>query len=298
MEAALNVMVDVVIVFDAMQRVKWMNTVGRSLLHVEGPATRYTAADILTRMRLSDLNAHLVDPAHWPLADALTNGKSVRGADPREHMTWTDHDDKRRVSVSAAPIRDGEGHIVSAVVVVRDVTAAQRSQEQRANILRSVAHDLGNPLGSVSLYVQTQLRQLRQGKLPPEPDSALLQAMEHALDRADRLVKDLQAAARFESDQADDHIASCDLRTLCRRELDMWRLLTRRAFVLVAPKRPLEVMADKDRICQALSNLLSNAHKYSAPDRPIKVIVRQNAQRAARAASGQRRGTGHSKARV
>src|SRR5579872_6957955 len=68
LEAALNAMVDVVIVFDAMQRVKWINTAGRSLLHVEGRATRYTAADILTRMRLSDMNAHQVDPEHWPLA--------------------------------------------------------------------------------------------------------------------------------------------------------------------------------------------------------------------------------------
>jgi signal transduction histidine kinase len=55
----------------------------------------------------------------------------------------------------------------------------------------------------------------------------------------------------------------------------MWRLLTTREIALEMPDQPMEVMADGDRICQALSNLLSNAHKYSAPDRPLNVMVRR-----------------------
>jgi signal transduction histidine kinase len=188
---------------------------------------------------------------------------------------WTDRGGKRFVRVTSAPIRDGEGTIVGAVVVVQDVSAGHRSQEQRAQILRSVAHDLGNPLSSVSLYVQTQLRQLQRGRLPPKPDLNLLQTMEHALERAGHLVKDLQAAAMTESDQVEYHITWCDLSSLCRRELDLWRLLTSREVVLMTPNQPLVVLADWDRICQALANLLSNAHKYSASGQPIKVLLRR-----------------------
>jgi two-component system phosphate regulon sensor histidine kinase PhoR len=274
-EAALNAMSDAIITFDTRQRVKWMNAAGRSLLQLEEPASGHTAADLLARMQLRDLNARVVDAERSPLARALWSGESTPGADLRELVMWTDRDGKRYVRVSSAPIRDGEGTIVGAVVVVRDVSACHRSQEQRAQIVRSVAHDLGNPLSSVSLYVQTQLRQLQQGKLPPKPDLNLLQTMEHALERADHLVKDLQAAARIESDQVDYHITCCDLSSLCRRELDLWRLLTSRDVVLVAPNQPIEVLADRDRICQALSNLLSNAHKYSALGQPIKVLLRR-----------------------
>lgn len=274
-EAILNAIADVVIIFDRRQRVKWMNTAARSLLCVEEDAPSNTAADVLARMQLSDLNAHLVDTEHWPLVRALGRDESVSGIDSREPLTWTGHDGTRYVTVSAEPIRDGAGAIGGAVVIMRDVTAATRSQEQRASILRTAAHDLGNPLSSVSLYVQTQLRQLQQGKLPPTPDLNLLATMERALERADRLVKDLQAAARFESVQIDYQIARCELRTLCQREVAMWRLLSTREVVLEMPDQPMEVMADGDRICQALSNLLSNAHKYSAPDRPINVMVRR-----------------------
>jgi NtrC-family two-component system sensor histidine kinase KinB len=101
--------------------------------------------------------------------------------------------------------------------------------------------------------------------------------MEHALERAERLLKDLQAAARLErvaSDPVDYHLTACDLSNLCRQELALWRRLTSRDVVLVAPKQPIAVLADKVRIGQALANLVSNAHKYSTPGQPITVRVR------------------------
>jgi NtrC-family two-component system sensor histidine kinase KinB len=126
--------------------------------------------------------------------------------------------------------------------------------------------------------VQTQLRQAQQGKLPPKPDLDLLRTMEHALERAERLLKDLQAAARLDriaSDPVDYHLTACDLSSLCRQELALWRRLTSRDVVLVAPKQPIAVLADKVRIGQALANLVSNAHKYSTPGQPITVRVRR-----------------------
>jgi signal transduction histidine kinase len=39
------------------------------------------------------------------------------------------------------------------------------------------------------------------------------------------------------------------------------------------PDRPLEVDADPLRLVQVLDNLLSNAHKYSPPDRPVRLRV-------------------------
>jgi signal transduction histidine kinase len=98
--------------------------------------------------------------------------------------------------------------------------------------------------------------------------------MDHALERATRLVKDLQTAMGISGGQLDIIVARCDLVALCRQEADAQRLATGRDLRVIAPDHPIEVMADADRIGQALGNLLSNAHKYSPVDRPITLSLR------------------------
>jgi signal transduction histidine kinase len=274
LEASFDAITAMVVVFDRRQRVLRLNAKAKAMLRLEGPVGRLSAADIISRIKLADLDGCPLDGQFWPLTRALTAGEAVTGADPSDHWTCQVRGVLRYMSISAAPIRDRRGAIVGASMVAHDVTAYHRAEQQKADILKTVAHDLGNPLCSVSLYVQTQLRQLEQGKPLRDPDPALLRTMEHALERADRLVKDLQAMARMESNGADYRIARCDLTSLCEREVEMHRLITGRDLRLLTPSRPIEVMADGDRIGEVLSNLLANAHKYSPADQPIVVRLR------------------------
>jgi PAS domain S-box-containing protein len=79
----------------------------------------------------------------WPLARALVRGEVVRG----EEMEFTGKDGSRRVlEANAAPIRDGMGTIVAAVVVVQDVTA-RRQATQRQDLLVRAGEVLDSALG-------------------------------------------------------------------------------------------------------------------------------------------------------
>jgi PAS domain S-box-containing protein len=79
----------------------------------------------------------------WPLARSLMRGEIVRG----EEMEFTSADGNRRVlEANSAPIRDGDGTIVAAVVVVQDVTA-RRYATKRQDLLVRAGEVLDSALG-------------------------------------------------------------------------------------------------------------------------------------------------------
>jgi PAS domain S-box-containing protein len=79
----------------------------------------------------------------WPLARSLTRGEVVRG----EEMEFAGQDGNRRVlEANSAPIRDGAGTIVAAVVVVQDVTA-RRHAARRQDLLVRAGEVLDSALG-------------------------------------------------------------------------------------------------------------------------------------------------------
>ena len=79
----------------------------------------------------------------WPLARSLTRGEVVRG----EEMEFAGSDGSRRVlEANSAPIRDGMGTIVAAVVVVQDVTA-RRQATHRQDLLVRAGEVLDSALG-------------------------------------------------------------------------------------------------------------------------------------------------------
>src|SRR5262249_47823062 len=129
--------------------------------------------------------------------------------------------DKRTMylTFSVAPMSDAQGRVVGTLLIARDVTEQLRRERERAEILYVAVHDLGNPLSAISLYVQTQLRQLEKGLLPRLPDRDLLQIMERSIGRAERLIRDLHGLASREGGTLDVQLARCDLTTLCQQEV-------------------------------------------------------------------------------
>ena len=107
-----------------------------------------TVAPSGTRLAEADFAAWHTDGRpyareEWPLARSLMRGETVRG----EEMEFAGTDGSRRVlEANSAPIRDGMGTIVAAVVVVQDVTA-RRQATQRQDLLVRAGEVLDSALG-------------------------------------------------------------------------------------------------------------------------------------------------------
>lgn len=166
--------------------------------------------------------------------------------------------------------------IANAQLYDESLRRAHDAAEAHANLQRflgMVSHDLRGPVSVVLGYTQLLLRH------QPErtADREALQTMEDAARRMRRLIDDLLVAARIGSGRFAIEPAPMDLVTVARQVFEQQRASAPdHSFVFQAPPH-LEGNWDAVRIGQLLTNLISNAVKYSSAGREVRLeITRQD----------------------
>ncbi|HKV58802.1 MAG TPA: ATP-binding protein [Ktedonobacteraceae bacterium] len=151
-------------------------------------------------------------------------------------------------------------------------------------VLNAVGQELRAPLTTTQGALQ-QASHLLQRALESSlstPTIELLTKLRDVLARAERqvsaemrLVSNLLDATLIEANKFELALVWCNLGEIVRETVTMQQeLAAQRAFELKLPEDELvAVMADPRRIRQALTNYLNNAHRFSPPDSPIKILL-------------------------
>ncbi|MGQ9425173.1 ATP-binding protein [Gilvimarinus sp. F26214L] len=143
----------------------------------------------------------------------------------------------------------------------------ERRQEQ-VQFIASIAHDLRNPLHSISLV--SELLVHKSTEEDRELPSLVLRQVKHL----DKLVQDLLESSRIEAGQMDLQLAREDLCPLLKDVVDLHQGTSQaHTFVLELPDEPLFCRCDLGRVSQVLNNLLSNAIKYSPTGGSVRVAA-------------------------
>jgi len=173
------------------------------------------------------------------------------------------------VFASGAPIRDRHGKLLGATVLYEDITSLKQFQRQREEWTSVVAHDLRQPVTSISLRAQLLADWEGTGAEQINKHGAHILASVQTLDR---MIRDLLDVSLIEA----HHL------TLTRRPCAVAPMLeaivarspvTKRHKVLLAAAVLPTVDVDPGRIEQIVANLLSNADKYGTPDAAIDVVA-------------------------
>ncbi|HEY7676889.1 MAG TPA: response regulator [Candidatus Methylomirabilis sp.] len=145
----------------------------------------------------------------------------------------------------------------------------QNRSIQEANRLKNefvsmVSHELRTPLTSIQGYVALLLE--GEGGDPTAEQREFLTIVQNNSERLLALIADLLDLARIEAGRIELRRTTVDLARLIRAVADTLRPLIeakqqRLTLDLAEPLPP--VWADADRVTQVLTNLLSNAHKYT-----------------------------------
>jgi len=138
------------------------------------------------------------------------------------------------------------------------------AEEQERNFLMSVSHELRTPLTAIRGHVEA----LREGLLDdPESEAESLAVVAAEAERLERLVGDVLDLAKLDANRF----------TVLHEEVDMGRLVEQvyAAFGEEARRRAIDyrcdsdgapvIVSDGDRVFQIVSNLLSNAFRWT-PD--------------------------------
>ena len=142
----------------------------------------------------------------------------------------------------------------------------------KSNILSIVSHDLRTPLTSILLYAQMLKEELRT--LEEEDQQRFLGIISDECTRLARLVDDLLEIQRLEAGRVRWDMQSRDISEsirACARLFEAMAHSKDMEFTVDCPESLPPVEADADKISQVLSNLLSNAMKYTPAGGKIRL---------------------------
>jgi two-component system NtrC family sensor kinase len=169
--------------------------------------------------------------------------------------------------------------LTRANVALADARESLLRSEKLATVGRlaaGLAHEVGNPLGAISGYVE-----LARARIPRDPDPELVDALARistAAARIDRTVRDLLDFAR----PAQIAIAPIDLAAAVDATLRLARVQSRFRRVDVdidlAPGLP-RVVADEHHVAQVLLNVLLNAGDAMRGEGRVRLSARADAAR-------------------
>ena len=150
-----------------------------------------------------------------------------------------------------------------AIVVASDISQLRRLEQVRQEFVANASHELKTPLASIKACVETLL----DGALDDvEIRVRFLQTVSDQTERLDKLVRDLLALTRIESEERQPTlhpVALASVVDLCvhqhvqNAERKQMRLIT------VPPEQHVQVFADEESLEQVLDNLIDNAIKYT-----------------------------------
>jgi signal transduction histidine kinase len=151
------------------------------------------------------------------------------------------------------------------------------AQEEHDRFIAMVAHEMRGPLNPIINYAQLAKRTNLASDLR---DHYMDVIVEHAF-RLNRLVDDLQTATRLSTGQFALRRESCDVVAVVSEVTDSFAATVReRRFSLDGPEDPIMAEVDRDRVVQAVRNLVDNAVKYSGEGTAVDVRVWQDSQNA------------------
>ena len=195
----------------------------------------------------------------FPLAQVLSTGETVR----LEEIVLEVPDGRSvKALINATPIRSQEGEVESVVVTMQDMTPLEELERLRAEFMGMVSHELQTPLTTIRGSANTLLDEA--SSLNPAEMRQFHRIISEQADRMRGLIRDLLEVAHIETGTLSVAPEPSDTAALVdeARIMFMSAGRTNRIHIDVAPDLP-QVMTDRRRIVQVLSNLLSNAAKYS-----------------------------------
>ncbi|MGE0479782.1 MAG: ATP-binding protein [Phycisphaerae bacterium] len=192
-----------------------------------------------------------------------------------------------RDSHGATPTKPPFAELAGPLLALQQLRARWRSHEHdervqrqkleeisliKGNILSTVSHDLRTPLTSILLYTEMLAEGLEI--MQPADQRRFLDVIRSECERLSRLVDDLLEAQRLESGRARWKFESLDPARLvhgCAMVFEPMALSRCITLKVDCPEALPAIEADADKLSQVLSNLVSNAIKYT-PERG-QVIV-------------------------
>jgi PAS domain S-box-containing protein len=193
-------------------------------------------------------------------------------AQSRRHLVELSGPGGRVLEVS---IRMAEGSTISQVLYFRDVTYEMEVDRMKSEFLSTAAHELRTPMASIFGYSEVLLMQ----EFDKEIQNELLTTIYRQSGLMASIINELLDLARIEARRGKDFVLErLDAQAVVAEAVAGYKPPAGRDGPVVdASAVPLGIQADRNKMQQALLNVLSNAYKYSPQGGEVRIVCRPGA---------------------
>ena len=199
-----------------------------------------------------------------PYIETVLGGKAVTF----ESQPVTENGNSYWMNATYIPDFSSNGEVKGFFSMTEDITERKAVEQMKSEFISIASHEMRTPLTAIHGVIKL----LSAGRLGELSESGAKMA-EMALrngDRLVRLVNDILDLERMESGRDEINRQKCDSGELIRQTIDsLSSMAEAQGIRLATVSQSIELLADRDRIIQTLSNLLSNGIKFSPANSTI-----------------------------
>lgn len=257
LDAILEGSADGIMILDSAHRILRWN---RALAQLSGVSAHGALGsiheDVIIWTKQPDPNLTDAEARGWPFGQSAS--LYVEG-----DLRRTDRADTP-VGITYAPIFDRQRRLVNIVANVRDITRFREAEQLKSTFISVISHELKTPVSLIKGYADTLLRE--DASWNKDTINASLNVIEEEADRLTNLIDNLLDASRLQAGGLQLKLSPVHLDKLSARIAETFQTQTNTHHLTVHfPDNFPSIDGDEERLHQALSNLISNAIKYS-PD--------------------------------
>ncbi|MDP7149652.1 MAG: PAS domain S-box protein [Paracoccaceae bacterium] len=158
--------------------------------------------------------------------------------------------------------------------IYRDITEKKQAETAKSEFISTISHELRTPLTSI----KGSLRLLKSGVIEATSDrhDQMIEIASMNADRLHDLINDILDWEKIEAGEMSYEFGDTDICAAIQESVELNNGYARQHdvyFKLTAPIEPVMCRADKGRLQQVFSNLMSNAAKFSDKGMPIDISV-------------------------
>jgi len=221
------------------------------------------------------VNGRTIKPTDWPLAQVVAGKKPPQG---KIYSIINENDKVTYLQISATEIKNTKGKMIAAVSIINDITEQKEMETRKDDFINMASHELKTPITSMKLYLESLRKNIERNR--NERAIQVLDKVKQQTDRLQELASDLLDVSRLQTGKLSFSKEKFRLDTLIEDTVKELQDTTKDQPITIEKNPPLLVFADKFRIYQVLTNLITNASKYSPAGENIAVSLKREKDKA------------------